>query len=199
MTRRDFNKRFAGILLMFSTLSSALLTTGCSVYDRIVQWVGVGIAAFTSIVKLLAGAGIVSTVEGMAITAILGLFKTGMADVQVAIAEYENAPAASKQTAAQKVSVALQAVIDGLQKFWNDLSIPDGQLASLIQGLLGIILSTLAGFMTQLPVVPVTRKSFPRMIAVIPKKISWHYKTTAFVKEFNGLLQQNGYSQYAIQ
>jgi hypothetical protein len=195
ISRREFNKRFSGILVSIAAAGSALQTTACNAFDNIVRWVGVGIAAFTSIVHLLAGAGIVNTIEGTAITVILGLVKTGLNDVQVAIAEYDNAPAANKQTLKGKIATALQAVIDTLQKFWNDLSIPDAQFANLVQGLLGVMLAALAGFMVGLPAPVTARKSFAKMVGVVPKKQS----SAAFVKEFNGLLAQGGYSQYSIQ
>jgi hypothetical protein len=195
MNRRDFNKRASGLLVAFCAMGSAIWTTACTAYDNIVRWTGVGIAAFKSVVNLLAGAGIINTVEGVAITAVLGLVKTGMADVQLAIAEYDNAPAAEKATFKGKIAVALQAVADTIQKFWNDLSIPDSQLAALIQGLLGIILAAIAGFMATLPVPVTARKTFSRMIAVVPKKQS----PASFVKEINDLLAKNGQSQYAIQ
>lgn len=194
VSRREFSVSSFGMLL--AAMAGSLWSVACASFDNIAKWVGVGIAGVSSVVSLLAGAGIGTTSEGVAITLVLKLLKAGFADVQAAIAEYENAPAANKATAKGRISTALQALADQIQKFWNDLSIPDAKLGALIQGLLGIVLTAISGFMTQLPppVTTATAVNLPRRINVAPRKMS-HGE---FRNEFNGLLNQAGYSSYGI-
>jgi hypothetical protein len=194
ISRREFSLSSFGMLLVAMTAS--LWSAACAAFDNIVKWVGVGIAGVSSVVALLAGAGIGTTAEGVLISLVLKAIKAGFADVQAAIAEYENAPAADKATAKGRISTALQALADQIQKFWSDLSIPDARLGALIQGLLGIVLTAIAGFMTQLPapVTPSTAVNLPRRINVAPRKMS----ESEFRNEFNGLLSQAGYSGYTI-
>ena len=191
MNRRSF----IGIGTLALAAGSALFSAGCSVFNKIAAWIGVGIAAVTSVVNLLAGAGILNTVEGGLITTALGLIKAGFADVQAAIAEYENAPADSKLTFAGRISTALQALSDQFQKFWSDLNIPHASLAALVQGLIGIILSTIAGFMTQLPPPATPPLTVSKRLSVVPQKRD----EKQFRSDFNALLAQSGQSQYAIK
>lgn len=196
MNRREFGKMGLTATVLFSFVN----LTGCifgNVVSSITAYIGVGIAAIKSVVAILQGAGIVNTVEGIAISAVLTLIQSAWADVTAAIAEYENAPATNKQTLLGKVSTALQSVADQIQKFWTDLSIPDSKLAALIQGLLGVVLSTIAGFLTQLPQpTPAARISvnWNKSINVIATKRN----EKQFRNDFNSLLHQGGYDKYAI-
>src|SRR5690348_286258 len=194
VNRRNFIQKASTGLALSSLMASSVFMAGCNLFDQITAWVGVGINSFASIVALLEGNGIVSTAAGTAINLILSIVKSLFADVQAAIANYENADPAQKTTLAGKVSVALQAISNELQKFWSDLTIPDAKLASLVQGLIGIIISTIGGFMLKLPAPP-PAKTFARMVSVTPKSRNVHQ----FVNDFNGLLAQHGESQYAIK
>jgi hypothetical protein len=195
MTRRQFSLSSLGMFLLAA--ASSAWTFGCNTLDNIVKWLGVGTQALNSVVGLLTGAGIINTVEGAAISLVLKLIKAGFADVQAAVDEYDRADPASKLTLKGKISTALQALTDQIQKFWNDLSIPNSQLAGLIQGILGVILTAIAGFMTQLPtpVTPSTSMQLSRRISVTPRKMN----AQQFVSEINTLLNQAGQSQFSIR
>ena len=184
-----------GIALLALASGSALFTTGCNVFNKIVAWLGVGIAATKSIINLLSGAGIVNTVQGVALSAVLDTIKAAFADVQAAVAAYENADPASKATFAGRISMALQALGDQFQKLWSDLNIPHASLASLVQGLIGIILSTIAGFQAQLPAPVSPPLSLSRRMAVVAQRRD----EKRFRYDFNSLLAQSGQSQYSIQ
>jgi hypothetical protein len=182
-------------VLGLSALS--FLTDGCSaIYGQIAAYVGVGISAFQSVVNILAGAGIITLPEGTAIAAILALVKVGMSDVSAAVAAYEAAPAANKLTLAGKISTALSVVQGEVQQFWSDVVIPDAKMASTISGLLGLIISTIAGFVTALPALAVAAPKvvFNKTMPVAPKRIS----ASQFRKEFNAILASGGYSEHAI-
>jgi hypothetical protein len=193
ITRRSTIKGI-GMVAVASLWSSA---ASCSdVFAEVAQYVGVGIQAVTSVVSLLAGAGIISLPGGIAISETLKIIKAAWADVTAAVTEYEGAPAASKVTLGQKVTLALQLVGEYIQKFWTDLSIPDAKLANIVAGLLGIIIATIDGFLPSLPKPPVTQAKAvsPKNIVVAPQKRT----VKAFRKDFNSLLAQGGYSQYSI-
>lgn len=201
LSRRSFAQKtgfgIAGLLM------STMLTVGCTfggVTNAIKEYVGVGLQAFQAVVDLLTGSGVIPAGAGAAIEAVIALVKAGFADILKAVADYQNAPADQKQSLLGKISTVLSIVVANIQQFWNDLSIPDAKLSALIQGLLGIIISTLQGFLTQLPA-PVSAEptiraaGLPRKITVSPVK----RKMGEFKKEFNGMLAAAGQSQYAIK
>jgi hypothetical protein len=194
MGRRKFGKS----ALMLAILSAWFGNTAAScsgIYAQIAAYVGVGIQAFSSVVSLLAGAGIITLPEGTAIAAVLTLVKAAWADVQAAIAAYQAAPAASKATLSGKISVALTAVQTTIQQFWTDVKIPDAQLANTVSGLLGLVVSTIAGFLAALPVTPAPASARVfKALPINPKVIS----VSQFRKQFNSILAANGYSQHAI-
>ena len=193
--RRTFGKVLSVGGLSLS-MGSFLGMTGCNVYDNIAKYVAVGLQSFQSVIDLLTGAGVINTGTGSTIDTLIALVKAAFADISAAVAAYESAPADQKQTFAQKVALAITIAEAQIQQFWNDLNIPDPKLASLIQGLLGIILSTLSGFLTQLPAPP------PSSIAVrakaLPKQIPFTVKRRTvreFKSDFNNLLVQNGHAK----
>jgi len=186
----------SGLLALAASGGAMIFQAGCSVFDSIVAYVGVGLSAVVAVANLLAGSGVTSVGSGEAISAVVDLIKKAFADVQVAIAQYEGAPADQKATLKQKVATALQAVADEIQKFWSDLAIPDPKLGDLVHGLLGIVLSTLAGFAAQLPAPVSTPKA-----AVLKKRVVFSPKKRSVAKfrdDFNKLLEQGGYSSYKI-
>lgn len=201
-TRRAFGKLSFGALALGSTLGTMTLETACtfgSVFSQILKYVGVGLQAFQAVVDLLTSAGVIPLGAGPAITAIIALVKAGFADLQVAVTNYNNNPG-DKTTLLGKISAALAAVEASIQTFWNDLKIPDAKLAALVQGLLGLIISTLAGFMSQLPSPPPTpamtdAAQLPNRITVQAQKLTMKQ----FKSNFNALLAENGYAQYAIK
>lgn len=198
LTRRMFGKSI-GTLGLVAALGNIITSTACGLFDSILAYVGVGLQAFGSVVDLLAGAGVIPPGEGTLLHLAINAVKVGFADVQAAVTAYDNAPPDQKGTLKGKISVVLAILEADIQKFWDDLKIPDSKLASLVQGLLGIILSTLAAFQTQLPAPPKlakveASKNFSRRIVYTPKKRS----VKDMRKDFNQLLHENGYTQHTI-
>lgn len=192
----------AGISSLVSVTAACPAWVG-NVYSSILKYIPVGLQAFVSIIGILSGAGVIPLGTGAAIDAIIALVKAAFADVQVDITNYENAPAAEKATLLGKISTALAILESNLQQFWNDLSIPDAKLSALIQGLLGVILSTLAAFSSQLPAPVATpqleemqkkRAALSKTITVAPQKMS----VKQFKKMFNEKLGAE-YAQFAIR
>ena len=196
LTRRSLAGGLGRLGLSF-VAAGAFLETACpafgSVFSSILKYVGTGLQAFQTVLDLLSGLGIINIGAMPAIDALIALVKSGFADLQIAVSDYENAPAASKQTLLGKISTAIAALMSTIQQFWSDLNIPDPKLAETIKGLLGLILSTLSGFLTQLPApaagsVRVTAKQIP---VHAEKKSMGEFK-----KEFNNILDQQGYGKY---
>lgn len=204
MTRRGFANMFSKIGMAAGLGSIVAVDTACpawlsNVYNDILKYAPVALSAVASVVAILTGNGVAIT---PIISAVIALIKTGIADLQTAVTQYNNAPAGQKTGLLGAVSEALTVAEADVQQFWSDLTIPDAKLSSLIQGLLGIIVSTLQGFQTQVPapVTPVAaqartmRASLPKTITVTPKVRS----VSQFRKEFNAALTAGGEAQHAI-
>lgn len=200
VTRRGF-MGFIGNGVAAVVIGSNLVLTGCAnVYAQISAYTTVGLQAFQSVVDLLAGSGVISPGEGTLIDTAIALVKAAFADIQVAVTNYNNAPADQKSTMLGKISTALADAEASIQTFWSDLKIPDSKMALLVQGLLGVIVATISGFMTQLPQptpTPVQTKArtLPHRLNVSAKRVT----PKEFKKEFNQLLANAGEQKYEIK
>ena len=196
MNRREFCSRFPKLGVLLFVLGS-MFETACSwnqsVYEQIIGYVGVGLQGFQAVVDLLVGQGVIKTGQGTAVDSVITLVNAAFAALQTAVADYQSAPAANKATMLGKISTALQVAENDIGKFWQSLSIPDANLAATIAGLLGIIVSTLAGFAVKLPAPPASMKAvIPPALAAAPKART----AKEFKKDFNNILDQNGFGQY---
>jgi len=202
MNRRAFISNIGKTAVVLG-LSSMVGCSFSNVYANILKYIPVGLSAFNAIVAILSGAGIIPPGGSVVIAVAINLVKAAFADLQTAITQWQNAPAASKAGLLGAITTALTIVEADLQNFWASLNIPDGTLASLIEGLLGVIVSTLMAFSSQLP--PATpspaltaalekRKSLRRTITVTPKMRT----VKEFKVEFNAKLNEAGYTQNAI-
>jgi hypothetical protein len=147
ITRRRFAKS-AGVLALMAVVPEFTACSFASVYAEMLKYVPLGLSAVSAVLSILTGNGIAIA---PAATAIIALIKTGFADLQTAITQYQDAPAGQKSGLLGAISEGLTVVEANIQQFWANLDIPDAKLASLVEGLLGIITTTLAGFQTQLP------------------------------------------------
>lgn len=186
------NRRHFGIA---SLVSLVMVTTACpswlsSVYTDIKNYAPTILAAVASILSILTGAGIITT---PLISGIVSLISTSVADLVAAVNTYQSAPADQKQTLLGKISTALADAEANIQQFWSDLTIPDPQLAATIKSLLGVIISTLAGYFNAIgkPVAlseaQVRRAQLAKTIQVTPKKRN----LSEFKKDWNAALPAN--------
>jgi len=187
-----------GFVIGSGTVVATLPLAGCPSFSTIEldieKYVPVGLQTFSSILGVLSEVGIViNPVLGLAITGV----KAGFADLQVAIKNYESAPAADKTTLTGKIATALGDAEGMLQQFWNDLSIPDQKDETLIQSLLGVIVSVLSGFSAQFPAVKSVTALKPgkKVIPVTPKIVS----VKQFKKNFNQVLIEAHKEKYAVR
>jgi hypothetical protein len=196
-------RNFAGTLGKWSLITALLsVTTACpfgSIYKTILEYIPVGLSALAAVLSILTGNGITLS---PVIQAALDLVKTAFADVQVAVDQYQQSDPAGKATWLGKISEALTVAEANLQKFWADLALPQGKLADLIEGLLGIIISTLMGFQTQLPTstTPIAMQA-RAMKATLGKAISVPAKVRSakqFRTDFDMALANGGEGQHKI-
>lgn len=137
----------SGYLLMAGSGILSLLLGGCSVITDIENWVPIALTSLSSIQALL---GVLAT---PLIVAIFTQIKAALSDLLAAAQEYDKAPDASKGTALGKMQTALTAITDNFQNMLAQLP-GVGAIISLVIGLVQIILTTIAGFVTKLPAAP---------------------------------------------
>lgn len=199
-TRRSFAK-YAGILglgsmVTFTTACPAWLTT---VWNDIKEFAPSILSAVATVLTILTGAGVLGLPLAATISNIIALISKAIADIQTAVNNYQSAPADQKTTV---IGVVVTAMVDAeayIQQFWNDLTIPDPALATTIHNLLGVIVSTLQGYIDSLGVKPtqtpatLRRANLPKLIQVPAKRRSLSQFKTAF----NGYLDST-YAQHKL-
>jgi hypothetical protein len=192
-TRREFGKMVlsgASVVGLSSAVGMTTMGLSCSsVFTDISNYVPLGIQAFDGLLEIL------SPSEATALAPIITAVKAAFADLAAAVTAYENAPSASKATLVGKITTAINVVMAQLQQFWSDANLPDGTLASTIEAVLQIILSTLAAFLPLLGGnVVSTKKALKKTITYAPKKRT----KKQFKADVNNAFAQNGYSKVVI-
>jgi hypothetical protein len=181
VTRRDFGKYVgAGAL----ALGIGEITMGLSC-NNITQDV---LTAFNAIVGILGGAGII---PGGPIVSVVSL---ALQDVIVDVVAYNAAPSVDKTTTGLKLALAIQLAQAQLQTFYSGLNLT-GTLAIVVEGGINIILSTLAGFLPVLPILPIPSPAL-KVAMTLPKQIVYvPMKRTArqFRSDFNKVFINNNY------
>jgi len=155
------------------------------------------LTAFQSILNILSAAGIL---PGGA------LVSTALSNVIADVKIYENAPAADKASAGEKLSLVIQIAQAQLQTWFSGLGLT-GVLAAVVESLVSVILGTLAGLLPTLPVPPtsapeiaaakaLSRRVVYRPVATITITRSGLDKASGqFRKSFNAALTSNGYAK----
>lgn len=154
-TRREFFghlSRGSATVAMLGAVGSVdvLVMYACSqnptdVWHEIEAWVPTGISAFEMVISL------VDPLMSPAITAIAELVKAGFADLAAAIDSYINAPAADKQTWAQKVKLILTALGNNIQSFLSAIQLSGNPIAKVVAVLIQVIVDTISGFVNNIP------------------------------------------------
>ena len=201
MNRRTFATRIGQGLAALS-LAPLLTTTACSfssVYAEMLKYVPLGLSAVASVVAILTGNGIaISPTVNSALT----LIKAAFADLQTAIQQYQDASQGQKSSLIGQIAEGLTVAEANIQQFWNDLSIPDPKLSALIEGLLGVVTTTLMGFASQLPQAQTVPAAQARtMRAALAKHLpDSPVKRTPrkFRSDFNATLSMGGEGTHAI-
>jgi hypothetical protein len=189
-TRRQFGKMVGAGALALGIGEISMGFSCATVYTDIENYVPIGLAAFNTIITLI------DPPLATVLAPVIVLVKAAFADLTAAITEYNNAPAAGKTTLLGKVRLAIQAVIDNLNKFWSDANIPDSPLASMIVGVLQIVVSTLAAF---LPLIggTVASKKVAKEIPIVPRTKKQLAKSVV-KSDINAVFVKYGYSANQI-
>jgi hypothetical protein len=181
-TRRDFGKAAGLTALALATSTSPFLLSGCNVITDIENWVPIAQASVNSLEAILTTNGI----NVGPVTAVLNDIQAGLAAVLGAAQQYA-ATTPAPVGALQKIEAAFQAVVANFGKFLTQLNLPGGGLLNLISALVGLVLSTIAGFINRLPTPPAgftvsfSVKTPGGFLTVVPKSRS----RREYKKDFN--------------
>lgn len=190
ITRRGFAALCARGMLAIALGISSMAGSCASVFADILNYVGVGLKAFSVIVAMIGPAA-------AAVAPWIALINAGFADLQATVTEYDSAPAANKATLLGKIRTIIQALIDNFSAFLAQVPL-GGTLEATIFGLVQLIVSTLGGYLAQLPGVAarriMLRSRNNAAQTVQPAKRS----IAEFRKEFNAQVVAGGYPSYQI-
>jgi hypothetical protein len=185
-TRRQFGKTVGTGALALSIGEITMGVSCGSVFTDIENYVPIGLQAFDLAISLL------DPVLATTLLPYINDVKGAFADVVAAINAYVNAPSSEKATLLDKITLVIQDALNAVQQFWSDANLPDGTLATTIEGILQIILSTLAAFLPLIGKVAVKKlKTFARPIPYTPSKP----KNAADLKtQLNAVFTSHGYT-----
>lgn len=165
------------VLISLATLPACWLQ---SVYSSLNKYIPIALLAFDRILDILAEHGVPVPDLTDAVNAV----KAALADIQAAIIAFEQ-----KHGEVGAIRAALSVAEERIEDFWRKLKLPNPEVAATIRALLGIILSTLAGFEMKLPGAPVSRSVWAAPEARSVQK---------FRRDFNRTLDEHGESKFAI-
>jgi hypothetical protein len=190
MNRRAFLK----VAALFAAASNFIFQVACTSVVQIENWISVGLNSLATIVNILKTAG-VPIPDGGVIDLAIKAAQTAFNLIKTAIDKYNAAPADQKKSLLGEIATAISSAEGSVQNFWNSLSLPDAKLSSLIESLLGVIVTTLSGFAATLPTVQAAMVPSGRRLAVKPIKRD----KKKFTKDFNALLVGTPYAQFAVK
>jgi hypothetical protein len=206
LSRRAFAATLTRGFAALGLTSTVAMTAGCpawlsSVYSDIKSYAPTVLAAVATVISILTTGGVLTVPISATITGIITLISTAIANLIAAVNNYQNAPSASKTMMLGAVATALADAEANVQAFWNDLTIPDPALATLVQNLLGVVVSTLQGYINALPVqassatpAMVKRNSLSRLINVPAKRRS----LGTFKSDFNAYLKPTKFADQTL-
>ena len=191
LNRRSFAKSALALLGAIAISGGSMIMVACgSVVNDLVT-------AFQSILNILISAGIVP--GGLATIVV-----TALNDVIDAVQAYESAPAADKQSLGEKLALIITIAQADLQSWFSGLNLT-GTLAAIVESLVAVLLSELAGLLPTLPQ-PVTIPDVVRIARALPHQITYRpigaititkrgmkRASDKFRARFNALLTADGY------
>jgi hypothetical protein len=206
LSRRAFGTLAARGAAMLGLTSTVAMTAGCpaflsSIYTDIKAYGPTVLAAIATVISILVSGGVLAMPLAAAISSIIALISKSIADLMTAVNNYLNAPAANKSTLLGVVATDLADAEANVQQFWNDLTIPDPALATLVKNLLSVVISTLQGYINALPAqaasstpAMVKRNSLPNLINVPAKRRS----LSQFKSDFNAYLKPTKFAYHTL-
>ena len=191
-TRRGFIQRVSMLFGALAVSGGTMFMSACGVVNNL-------LTAFQTILNILSAAGLVP--GGALVT-------TALSAVISELQAYESAPAADKDSIGMDLSLAIQLAQARLQSWFSGLNLT-GPLAVVIESLVSVILSTLAGLLPTLPVPPQSRyaaisselKAVPHPViyrpvgTIIINKKGLRRAYEQFRTSFNAVLVAYGYQK----
>jgi hypothetical protein len=189
MIRRRIWTPFAAI-----ALSVALVVTACNT-----SWISTALADLPVLVQIAENiASIVAAAQGQAgtspqvtaqIQSIATTAQTGLEAIQALVNSYNSAPAANKATIAGEIDTGLSAIQANLQQILTAARVLNPQLEATITGIVTLAQGTLLAIQTLVP----AAKAGPKPVQMQPPSAS------ALKQSYNAIVNQGGFSQFAIQ
>jgi len=207
LSRRKFSQMLGSISFLCFADLGALFIGGCStVWQDIIAYAPVGISAVTNLLNLLGTFGIIPVGSGTAAAALISSITTLFNDVVADVKLYQSEPA--NATLAQKIQDELQAIGTQVSSFLAGLTfLGTSTEAKIIQALLSLFLSTLAGFISAVAAKAgaaaqqaIARSRRTVMIGGQTLLIEPKYRKRAeFVKEWNAEVDAAGHSEIELK
>jgi hypothetical protein len=186
LTRRKFATTSAKIFIAIFALGSSAMLGGCSAVSDLEAWIPVALSAVSSIVKLL------GPVIPAPVATIITLIQAGFSALLTAIQNYKSGGGLLSD-----ISAAIAAIESSFQQFFASLNVPSG-LLSLIEGLAGVILSTIEAFAAEIspsPAPAVAARLSYTTVQVAPVKRS----VKTFKRDFNQICKQYGHAESELK
>jgi len=191
LSRRDFNR----LALASAALGPAMLATGCNLETDILNYSKVGKQAFDNVVAILEADGVLPAGGNQFSKAVDAAFDAVTAAVNAFQAQNPTGTLAD-------ISAALVAVTTAINAFLSELNIPVPSTVTLVIALVSVILSTIAGFLTQLPPSPGAaataihvRKIGARTFEITPKMRS----VRKFKRDWNAAAKAGGHPEAELK
>ncbi len=199
MNRRTFVQRTGGALVALAAIGTSAFTSGCNnIFTDILNWVPVGLSAISSVLTLLSGAGLVL---GPGVMVIMGLIQAGMADLKLAIVQYQSTTPPPAGSLA-KIDAFLSDLVSNIGNVMQQLPGGTSNVITLVVGLFELVLSTIQGFITQVPMaaaMPRTKAMLARPLMVNGRAVVIYPRTNLsrrhFIHDFNALATAGGHPE----
>ena len=191
-----------------SVLCLALVLTGCtfsSVMTQLEKYIPIALQAIESIISVLVQGGIIKTGQASTISNDVTMASSSLQDVENAVAAYNAAPAADKNTKLGVVITSLEAAQTELAQGIKDVGLNGNSPAALAtEAGLQVIITTLATIEVNLP----TPTPAPAWVHANAAKAKFSFNPFGMFKsnypgqfknQFNGALAHRGFSQFALK
>jgi hypothetical protein len=195
-------KKLSSVFLV-SVLSVALVLSGCTFASAMAQlqkYAPIAIQAIESVVAILVQSGVIKAGQATAVTADVAMASASLQDVENAVAAYNSAASADKNTKLGAVIAALQAAQSQLAQGVKDVGLngtSNGVLAA--ESGLQVIITTLAAIEVNLP----QPTPAPAWVKANAKKsaLKFGHPNLAgqFKGQFNAPVIKYGFGQYALK
>lgn len=174
-----------------------LFTSGCNVFGDLEAWIPVGLNAFSAIVSILIGAGVINPAGGGSIATLVGTIHSAFDQLEADVQAYRliQPPPAG---ALDKIKASLSIIVVNFQAFLTSINVTDSKLLALVVGFGQIILGTIAGFETRFPMGPgntklvgTTLRMSSLQAPIVPKERSLR----TFKHDWNDLAGKGGHPE----